>query len=290
MILNDKLNKAYLSILKEQSEDVCPECGKSPCECSGGAAVTICPGRNFQQLIEDFSSNVSSEGLIELLNIAVNDELLAAYNYLASYTLSKTEGKSDFDPEFMQHEKEEYEHAHMLIERLRELNANALVTPWCDISRCSSAGEEWTQEMEAESTAILLRRYQEEIAAVEFYSFILGYIKEISKGNESETDTTTHQLIKKIKADEEAHAKDLRDLLTEYGIEISEDLNPEAFRPSYSDEDEEEPDDDTDSFGDDEETPDEDEETPDEDEDKDDDAGSFGDEEEPDEDEDDEQG
>ena len=266
MIFHDKLNKAYLSIIKEQAGDVCPECGNNPCTCSQN--VEICPGKNFQELIEDFSKNISKEGLIQLLNIAVNDELLATYNYLASYTLSKTEGKSDFDPEFGQHEKEEFEHAHMIINRLREMNANVLITPWCDIARCNSAGEEWSQEVDSESTAILLRRYQEEIAAIEFYSFVLGYIKELSKGNESECDTTTHQLIKKIKADEEGHAKDLRDLLTEYGIEVSDDLNPEADNSWNSDD---EDDDEADSNAD----------LDDEPEDGDDNSDEFDDEEEP---------
>lgn len=247
-MLRDELNKAYLSILKEQNENVCPVCGNDPCTCEANEACPECGNspctccscsfKNYQELIDCYSKNVSKEGLVELLNIALNDEFLATYNYLASYNLSKTEGKSDFDPEFEAHEKEEYEHAHMLINRLRELNEKVLVTPWCDIAKCNSAGEGWQQELSSTSTEILLRRYQEELNAIDFYSFILGYIKELKKGNESEFDSTTHRLIKQIKADEEEHAKDLRDLLTEYGIEVSEDLNPEAFKPSNFTDDE----------------------------------------------------
>lgn len=237
-MINDKLNKAYLSIIREQVEqnDVCPECGNNPCTCNSEGS---CEFSNFQELVECFSNNATKEGLVKLLNIALNDELLATYNYLASYNLSKTEGKSDFDPEFQAHEKEEYEHAHKLINRLREMNAEVLITPWCDIAKCNSAGSEWSQEMDSESTAILTRRYQEELAAIEFYSFILSYIKKIADGNDPAFDSTTHRLIKQIKADEEEHAKDLRDLLTEYGIEISEDLNPEASSHFNDDEDDE---------------------------------------------------
>ena len=260
-MFHDKFNRAYLSILKEQVEDqteetteetseetsektgACPICGNDPCtcetcpECGNNPCTCMCSFKNFQELVEKFSEDVSKEGLIQLLNIAVNDELLATYNYLASYTLCKTEGKVDFDPEFQAHEKEEYDHAHLLINRLRQLNANVLITPWCDITKCNSAGEEWAQETDANSIEILTRRYQEEIAAIEFYGFVLGYIKELAKGNESEYDSTTHQLIKKIKADEEEHALDLRDLLTEFGVEISDDLNPEAS--TFGDEDDE---------------------------------------------------
>ena len=246
MKFDDKLSRAYFSVLREQAEEVCPECGNNPCTCEQGACpecgndpcicgnssqVCICCGKNYQELIEDFSKNVSKDGLIQLLNIALNDELLATYNYMASYNLSKTEGKSDFDPEFEAHEKEEYEHAHKLINRLRELDAMVLVTPWCDIAKCNSSGEDWKQEFDSDSIAILTRRYQEEVAAVDFYSFILGYIKEVAKNNESEFDSTTHRLIKQIKADEEEHAKDLRDLLTEYGVEIDENQKIEKEAP-----------------------------------------------------------
>ena len=234
MRFNDRLNRAYLSIIGEQAEDEGE--GARP-ECGGGG---MCTAESLQELISCFSKDISEEGLVRLLNVAVNDEFLAAYNYLASYTLSKTEGKSDFDPEFEQHEKDELEHAHMIINRLREMGKPVLVTPWRDIAECGANGKGWLQEEDGESTAILLRRYQEELDAVRFYGFILGYIKDLCGGDEYEHDTTTQQLIKKIKADEEAHAKDLRDLLTEYGVtapDMPDDAEPDDMEGMEPDDD-----------------------------------------------------
>ncbi len=160
MRFNDRLNRAYLSIIGEQAEG---EGEGARQECGGGG---MCTAESLQELISCFSKDISEEGLVRLLNVAVNDEFLAAYNYLASYTLSKTEGKSDFDPEFEQHEKDELEHAHMIINRLREMGKPVLVTPWRDIAECGANGKGWLQEEDGESTAILLRRYQEELDAI----------------------------------------------------------------------------------------------------------------------------
>lgn len=88
-----------------------------------------------------------TDNLIALLKTAVTDELLAAYNYMASYTLSKTAGKVDFDPEFEQHEKEELDHAHSLLMRLRELDADGMLKmEWKDFPVQNSMGSNWRQE------------------------------------------------------------------------------------------------------------------------------------------------
>ena len=54
---------------------------------------------NLEKLIQSYSSiNVpTKEDVVKLLNIALVDEFLAEFNYYASYNLSKSEGKSDFD-------------------------------------------------------------------------------------------------------------------------------------------------------------------------------------------------
>ena len=155
--------------------------------------------------------------LKELLNIAVTDELLATYNYMAAKALAKTEGRSDFIDEFEAHEKEEYDHAHQLIDRIREMQGTPLQTPWAKMPCMNSNGTKWAQEFSNDSSEILLNRYYEELGAIKFYGFILEYLHELKKAGEY--DSTTHTIIKKIKADEEEHALDLRDLLDEYGIE-----------------------------------------------------------------------
>jgi len=165
---------------------------------------------------------ITKDDIINLLKIALNDELLATYNYMASYNRSKTEGKADFDPEFEAHEAEEYDHAHQIINRLRELGVEPLDVAWNDIKVKNSAGAGWKQEFETDSSKIIVNRYNEEVAAVDFYSFILKILHKTRENDDF--DSTTQMLIKKIKADEEEHAKDLFDLIEEHGIEVKKDL------------------------------------------------------------------
>ncbi len=160
--------------------------------------------------------NLSKEDIIELLHIAIIDEWLAEFNYFASYNLSKTDGKSDFDPEFEQHENEEREHRKMLVNRLRELNTPVPIKLLSDFQKLNSNGDKWTQELNFDSNKILLNRYNEELNAIKYYDLILYVIHKLKETGDF--DSTTQQIIKKIKADEETHAKDLRDLLVEHGV------------------------------------------------------------------------
>jgi bacterioferritin (cytochrome b1) len=157
-------------------------------------------------------------GLIrELLSIAIVDEQLAELNYLQSYNLEKTEGKTDFDPEFEQHESDEREHKYELIERLRELDAEVIFLPVDQWIHMNSRGVEWKQEFDVQSSDVILRRLEEEKQAVEFYTLATEFVK-------GTADSTTYTLFKKIKEDEEEHVKDLRDLARDHGfLAINED-------------------------------------------------------------------
>lgn len=192
----ENLNKAYLSVLDNEKNE----------------------NDRLEYLISMYSNkeDLSKQDLIELLNIGIIDEWLAEFNYFASYNLSKTEGKSDFDPEFQQHEDEEREHRKMLVNRLRELNSPVPIKPLLDFQKLNSNGMKWAQEFSTESSKILLNRYNEELNAIKFYDLILNVIHGLKKSGEF--DSTTQQIIKKIKADEETHAKDLRDLLVERNL------------------------------------------------------------------------
>lgn len=180
------------------------------------------PITRFEELKMRFSKEAKDKeqqkrDIIELLIISYIDEWLAEINYLASYNLSKTSGKVDFDPEFKQHEEEEREHKYKFINRLRELNAEAPKVPidkWKDLN---SRGTEWKQEFDYDSHKILLRRLEEEKQAIEFYTLCINYTKKTN-------DTTSHRLFKKVKEDEEKHLLELRDLARECGIyELNEE-------------------------------------------------------------------
>jgi bacterioferritin (cytochrome b1) len=152
----------------------------------------------------------------ELLSIAIIDEQLAELNYLQSYSLEQTVGKSDFDPEFEQHEEDEREHKYDLINRVRELDSNFIFTGIDQWVFLNSRGTAWKQEFDKTSANVLLNRLKEEEEAVEFYTVCVDFTRGTS-------DTTTYTLFKKIKEDEEEHVKDLRDLAREYDfLDVSE--------------------------------------------------------------------
>ena len=173
--------------------------------------------------LKDFYNNketIEKNDIIELFNIAFMDEFLAEFNYFASWNLSQTEGKNDFDPEFKQHETEEHDHRYEITERLRELGAPIPSKLIQEFFTNNSNGENWKQELMTSSKDILLNRYNEELGAIEFYGL---FFKTLRRLPEDERDTTSEMVVKKLKADEEEHAKDLKDLLIENGI-LTNDL------------------------------------------------------------------
>ena len=193
---NEDLNKAYLEVLNGEGEK---------------------PKSRLDELIAKYSAleTPSKSDIIELLNIALMDEFLAEFNYYASYNLSKTDGKADYDPEFQQHEDEERGHRKDITNRLRELGADVPKMMLQDFLILNSAGADWRQANTECSNDLLLNRYNEELGAIKFYGLIFSVLKKLPL---EERDTTTEMLIKKIKADEEEHAKDLKDLLIEHKI------------------------------------------------------------------------
>lgn len=173
----------------------------------------------LDELINEYSSKkeILVSDIVNLLNIAVCDELLAAFNYKVSYNLSKTDGKADFDPEFEQHEDEENEHADKLIERIKEINeGDPLLIPWNQYPIQNSVGTSWKQESSNDSCLILSNRYLEELNAIKFYKFVLNCVHKLN-----EKDPVTERLLKSIIEDEERHELDLRELLIQYKIDYT---------------------------------------------------------------------
>jgi ferritin-like protein len=193
-MIPDTLNNAYLDSIKPEKYD------------------------RLESLIStyEFKKEVTKSDVIDLLKIAVIDEWLAEFNYFASYNLSKTSGKSDFDPEFKQHEEEERDHRNKIVNRLKELGETDLLMQLTDFTKLNSNGDAWKQEAEYDSCTILLNRYNEELNAIKYYDLILKVLHNLRK--QGEHDSTTIQLIKNVKADEETHAHDLKELLIEHNV------------------------------------------------------------------------
>lgn len=142
-----------------------------------------------------------------LLIMAICSEITAMYSYWYSYMSSVTNGKADFDPEFKQHMEEEWEHAEQFAERLRELGCYNPIPLFSEFTECGPFN--FIQEGGNNSIDMLKNRLTEEQQAVEFYNVCVNFFRETE-------DSTTLQLFKKVKATEEEHIKDLRDLLMQY--------------------------------------------------------------------------
>jgi bacterioferritin (cytochrome b1) len=171
----------------------------------------------FELLKEEFTNFTEKDTeafknkVEKLLLIALIDEQLAELNYLQSWSLSRTEGKTDYDVEFHQHEDDEREHKYKLIQRLCELDSTVCLAALDSWISLNSRGEKWTQEYRNDSGEILLQRLREEEEAVEFYTLCVNFLKDSQ-------DSTTYTLFKEIKADEEEHVRDLRDLARDHGL------------------------------------------------------------------------
>ena len=152
--------------------------------------------------LEQIFNREAGGPLLEMLEMALNDELLAAYQYRTCYWMSKGKGKAECDPEFKIHSQEEEEHAEKLMERINELNGKAVSDPamWQERSNgfvpisFTDVRQMLTVTIEAEKTAI------------EFYNKILM---------SSKNDKITSDIIKGILADEEEHLDDLNSLYQE---------------------------------------------------------------------------
>lgn len=156
---------------------------------------------------------ITKQHIVELLQISIIDQWLAEFNYFRSYHLSQTVGKSDFDPEFEQHEKEQEQHRRKIADRIRQLGYRISVLPIIQLIYQNSNGENWKEQSSSNSSKILMNRLDQQKKAVEFYSFFLSIIDKMK-----EKDTTTYKLIRDIKSDEEQHVKDLTDLAIQHGF------------------------------------------------------------------------
>lgn len=176
----------------------------------------------LDKLIQQYS-NIdvpTKQDIIDLLNIAIMDEYLAEYNYFASYNLSRTQGKTDFDPEFQQHQEQERSHRKDLVNRLRQFDVEVPIKLLQQYLTQNSAGQNWKQELSHDSYQIIKNRFKEQCDAIKFYSLIFTVLRKLP---DDQRDTTTQMLIKRIKADQEGHKKDLHDLMIQRGISEEDD-------------------------------------------------------------------
>lgn len=144
-----------------------------------------------------------TEKLISLLKQALSDQICASYQYWSAQNMTRGTGKADADPQFEAHAYEQWEHARMLIQRIKQLGGFPFFNLQDVFSTCTSHAACGAQSHNV--CELLQITIQAQKDAIQLYKNII----KCSQG----VDPTTHQIAKKILADQQQHLYDLTVLL-----------------------------------------------------------------------------
>lgn len=147
-------------------------------------------------------SKVNNKALLDLLNVAFAEEWLAYYQYWIGAQVAKGMLRSAVAGEFMEHAKEELEHAEKLAKRIIELNGTPLIDPdmWKKTAKCKYEAPE-----NPCVSALLKQNVDSEKCAVARYQQIC----EMTDGK----DFVTFHMAREILEEEIEHEQELGDFL-----------------------------------------------------------------------------
>ena len=140
---------------------------------------------------------------VELLISAFCSEMLSFYRYLQFAQCSRGKGKSDADPEFLEHKSDELGHAEQFAARLDELDAAIPADP-ADFVKFWK----WEAVETSDVRRMLEVTIADETEAIRFYGEAMLAIKK--------DDPTSYRIFRNVRAKEEEHLHDLKMLLEEY--------------------------------------------------------------------------
>lgn len=152
-------------------------------------------------------SNVNHAELLKMLNVAFAEEWLAYYQYWMGAQVAKGPMRPEIIKEFMEHGKEELEHATWLAERIIQLGGTPLLDPdeWKKYAQCKyeAPDNDYTiklleQNLVAERCAIA--RYQK--------------ICDMTMGK----DLQTFHISRKILSDELEHEQEIGDFIEDMEV------------------------------------------------------------------------
>jgi len=141
---------------------------------------------------------------VEILNQALATELVCVLRYKRHYYMSRGIYKDAVAEEFLQHAKEEEEHADMIAERITQLGGDPNFNPEGMSSRSHSEYKEGDGMIDMIKEDLIAERI-----AIESYREMIRFF--------GENDPTTRRMIEQILAVEEEHANDMVDLLQQHG-------------------------------------------------------------------------
>jgi len=141
-----------------------------------------------------------AETVIKLLNDALATEIVCVLRYKRHYFMATGISSLSVKGEFLQHATEEQAHADQLAERIVQLGGEPNLSPEGMLNRSHS------EYVEAESLVEMITEdLIAERIAIDSYREMVDYV--------GTDDSTTRQLLERILAQEEEHAKDLAGLL-----------------------------------------------------------------------------
>ena len=142
--------------------------------------------------------------VLKLLNEALATEIVGTLRYKRHYFMARGPNSKGIADEFMEHWKEEEQHAFMLAERITELGGEPNFNPDGLSSRSHA------EYIEGKSLQDMLKEdLVAERIAIESYGEIIRYL--------GDKDPTSRRMMEEILAKEEEHADDLVNLLQQMG-------------------------------------------------------------------------
>jgi len=140
------------------------------------------------------------ETVIRLLNAALATEYVCVLRYYRHYFMAKGMLADSVKAEFLEHARQEQEHAGKLAERIVQLGGEPDLNPDTLTARSHAEYKEGTDLRDMVRENLVAERI-----AIDSYREMIDYI--------GDKDTTTKRILEEILAQEEEHADEFADLL-----------------------------------------------------------------------------
>jgi len=140
------------------------------------------------------------ETVIKLLNAALATEYVCVLRYYRHYFMAKGMLADSIKAEFLEHAKQEQEHAGMIAERIVQLGGEPDLNPDTLTARSHAEYKEGTDLRDMVRENLIAER-----VAIDSYREMINFV--------GDKDTTTKRILEHILAQEEEHADEFADLL-----------------------------------------------------------------------------
>ncbi len=147
-----------------------------------------------------FTYTIDRKELIRRLNDALATEWVCVLRYMRHYYSASGMLSDAVKAEFLEHAKEEQEHADLISERIVQLGGNPDLNPATLTARSHAEYKEGKNLRDMVRENLIAERI-----AIDSYRELINWV--------GDRDTTTKRMLEHILAMEEEHADDFRDLL-----------------------------------------------------------------------------